>query len=163
MWQNFITLTISPLNLIVRAVVVYLFIIFLLRIAGKREIGQMGVSEFVAVLLISNAVQNSMNGGDNSLVGGMILALTLVVLGTIISTLTYRSKKIRRLVEGTPTLLVHKGKMLQANLKRERMNELELRMLLREQGFNTVENLSTVILEPNGTLSILKKEESIYP
>src|SRR3954471_22910725 len=92
-------------NLIVRAIVVYLAVLILLRISGKRQLGQMGATEFVAILLISNAVQNSMNGGDNSLTGGLILATVLVGLSALISYLTYRSRFFSTIFEGTPTLL----------------------------------------------------------
>src|SRR5581483_11784623 len=116
MWQNLIHLNVPALNLAVRAVIVYTSVLILLRISGKRQLGQMGASEFVTILLISNAVQNSMNGGDNSLLGGLILAAVLIVLSTVISILTYRSEIFSRLFEGTPTLLLHKGKIIRKNL-----------------------------------------------
>ena len=92
MWQNLMALNLTPANLIVRAGVVYIAVLILLRISGKRQMGQMGATEFVAILLISNAVQNAMNGGDNSLIGGLLLAVVLVGLSTLISFLTYRSR-----------------------------------------------------------------------
>src|SRR4051812_40732772 len=105
MWQNFIHIDLPVINLITRAVVVYLSVLILLRISGKRQLGQMGATEFVAILLISNAVQNAMNGGDNSLMGGLILAAVLIVLSTLISFLTYKSSVFSAIFEGTPTLL----------------------------------------------------------
>src|SRR3954465_8371521 len=111
------------LNLVVRAVVVYLSGLILLRISGKRQMGQMGATEFVAILLISNAVQNSMNGGDNSLIGGLILAAALVSLSALISYLTYRSRGFSAVFEGTPTLVIHKGRVIPRNLRSERMSE----------------------------------------
>lgn len=158
MWQNLVDISLTPTNLLVRALTVYFFIIVLLRIAGKREIGQMGTTEFVAILLISNAVQNSMNGGDNSLLGGMILALALVATSTFISILTFKYKLFRRLFEGTPTLLVHKGKIIYPNLKKERMNESELFRLLRKQGLHNVMEINSAILEADGFLSVTKNE-----
>src|SRR5579859_7472683 len=100
MWQNLTTLALPAPNLIVRALVVYLSVLILLRISGKRQIGQMGATEFVTVLLISNAVQNSMNGGDNSLSGGLLLAVVLVGLSMLIARLTYRSRIFSRIFEG---------------------------------------------------------------
>src|SRR3954470_17889269 len=102
-------LSLTPANLIVRAIVVYLAVLILLRISGKRQLGQMGATEFVAILLISNAVQNAMNGGDNSVIGGLLLAGVLVGLSALISYLTYRSRWFSSIFEGTPTLLIHKG------------------------------------------------------
>src|SRR3954470_21785304 len=98
-------LSLTPANLIVRAIVVYLAVILLLRISGKRQLGQMGATEFVAVLLISNAVQNSMNGGDNSLLGGLLLAAVLIGISSLITVLTFRSHRFRMIFEGTPSLL----------------------------------------------------------
>jgi uncharacterized membrane protein YcaP (DUF421 family) len=148
------TLSISPLDLILRAFVVYLVVVILLRISGKRQMGQMGATEFVAVLLISNAVQNSMNGGDNSLAGGIILAVVLIASSWLISFLTYKSLFFTRLFEGTPSLLVHKGKIIHKHLARELMRESELRTLLRKQGIHDLHDIETAILEADGTLSV---------
>ena len=156
MWQNLVDLSLSPVNLIVRAVVVYLAVLLLLRISGKRQMGQMGPTEFVAILLISNAVQNSMNGGDNSLLGGLLLAAVLVALSALISYLTYKSRVFSTIFEGTPTLLVHNGKLIHRHLARERMSESELRTLLRKQGVHNIGEVETAILESDGTFSVTK-------
>lgn len=148
----------APLNLVIRALVVYLAVLIMLRVSGKRQLGQMGATEFVAILLISNAVQNSMNGGDNSLSGGLLLALVLVGLSSLISYLTYRSRFFSAVFEGTPTLLIHKGKIIPKHLARERMTESELRTLLRKQGLHDLLEIDTAILEADGTLSVVKTE-----
>lgn len=148
----------TPLNLGVRALVVYVFVLLLIRLSGKRQLAQMSVTEFVAILLISNAVQNSMNGGDNSLAGGLLLSAILIATSTGISYLTYRWQLFRTIFEGTPTLLVHEGKMVHKNLQRERMSESELRSQLRQHGFKNLSELQTVILEADGHLSFQKSE-----
>lgn len=160
MWENLLHFEVGPWNLVIRGVVVYLSVILLLRISGKRQLGQMGATEFVAILLISNAVQNSMNGGDNSLSGGLLLAFVLIVTSTLISYLTYKKKIFSTIFEGTPTLLVHNGKILHKNLAKERLSEAELRTLLRKQGVHQVELIGTAVLEADGTMSVSKKEES---
>ena len=154
MWENLLTFNLSPLNLVIRAIVVYLSVLILLRISGKRQMGQMGATEFVAILLISNAVQNSMNGGDNSLSGGLLLAAVLIALSTLISYLTYRSQFFSGLFEGTPTLLVHKGKLIRKNMSLERMSDAELVTMIRKQGIHHFKEIETAILEADGTLSI---------
>ncbi|MGZ3695637.1 MAG: DUF421 domain-containing protein [Bdellovibrionota bacterium] len=156
MVSHWIHTEIPFLDLAVRAIVVYLTVLLLLRIAGKRQMGQMGATEFVAILLISNAVQNSMNGGDNSLAGGVVLAAVLIALSASISYLTYRSKFISMVFEGTPTLMVHNGKIIKENLHRERMTEDELNSLMRKQGVHSWHEIQTGILEPDGTLSVTK-------
>ncbi len=159
MWQNLTHLDISAVNLISRATIVYLSVLILLRISGKRQIGQMGATEFVAILLISNAVQNAMNGGDNSLSGGLLIAVVIIVLSTTISFLTFKSKFIKAVFEGTPTLLVHKGEVIKKNLAQERLDERELKVLMRKQGVHLLRDVEAAILESNGTLTIFRTNE----
>lgn len=154
--KDLFTLSVSPFDLILRGLAVYLIVLVLLRLAGKRQLGQMGATEFVAILLISNAVQNAMNGGDNSLVGGVLLAIVLVASSTMISYLTYKSRFFSAVFEGTPSLLVHKGKVLAKHLATERMSESELRTLLRKQGIHDLRDIETAILEADGTLSVTR-------
>jgi uncharacterized membrane protein YcaP (DUF421 family) len=160
MWDNLFSMDVSALNLIIRAVVVYFSVLLLLRSGGKRQIGQMGPTEFVAVLLISNAVQNAMNAGDNSLIGGIILAVTLVGLSCLISYLTFRFKSAEKLFEGVPTLIVHNGKRLEENMRKEQLTDSELRSLIRKQGVNGLTEIDTAILEPDGTLTIIKHNKT---
>src|SRR5260370_42671342 len=96
-------------HFLVRGSVVYLSVLLLLRLGGKRQVGQLGTGEFVAILLISNAVQNAMNGGDNSITGGLILAAVLIFLSVGIEFLTFRSKTWERWIQGRPLLLIHQG------------------------------------------------------
>src|SRR5436305_9632372 len=114
-------------SLVLRAIVVFCAVLLLLRIAGKRAIANMGMAEFVALLLISNAVQNAMNGGDNSLVGGIILASVLIVLASLFAYATYRSPKFEQLVQGRPTLLINRGKILHDHLAHEQLNVREFK------------------------------------
>lgn len=156
MWQNFIHLDVPALNLVVRATVVFLSVLLLLRLSGKRQVGQMGPTEFVAVLLISNAVQNAMNGGDNSLLGGLLLAGVLIALSILISFLTYRSRFCSRVFEGTPRLVVHNGKAIDEGLRKERLSHSELQTLLRKQGLHHLNEIKSAVLEADGTLSVVR-------
>jgi len=146
-------------ELILRAAVVYLSVLLLLRLAGKRHFSLMSPTEFVAILLISNAVQNSMNGGDNTLGGGLVLALTIIVISFTISWLTYRFRAARSVFEGTPTLLVHRGRAVTAHLRAEHISETELHALLREQGLHRIEELESAVLEADGHLSVIKRSD----
>src|SRR6266850_6447743 len=94
---------------ILRAVIVYLFLLVLLRLTGKRQVGQLAPFDLVLLLVLSNAVQNAMNGGDNSITAGIVAASTLVVANGIVSRLTYKNKTIERLIEGRPEILIHNG------------------------------------------------------
>lgn len=146
-------------HFIVRAVVVYVFVIILLRLGGKREIGQMGSGEFVAILLISNAVQNSMNGGDNSITGGMILSIVIIALSVLVAYLTYRSKRWERLIQGRPTILIRNGIFIEHNLRRELLSTYELRTILRRQGIHDISDVVVAILESNGSVSVTRQSD----
>src|SRR6266446_6180742 len=95
---------------IIRGLIVYGFLLVLLRLTGKRQIGQMSPFDLVLLLVLSNAVQNSMNGGDNTVLGGMILAATLVAFNATLGILTYRSRAVEKWIEGEPEILVFDGK-----------------------------------------------------
>src|SRR3954447_15283712 len=111
---------------VLRGVIIYVFLILLLRLTGKRQIGQMSPFDLVLLLILSNAVQNAMNGGDNSVIGGMISAVTLVGVNWLVGLVTYKSKTAERLVEGTPELLVHNGKVAEGALRRAKLTQREL-------------------------------------
>src|SRR5881409_1871571 len=99
---------------ILRGLIIYVFLVIILRVTGKRQVGQLAPFDLVLLLVLSNAVQNSMNGGDNSLVGGIISATTLVGLNLIVGYATYRSKKMEAFIEGRPQVLIHNGKLFEA-------------------------------------------------
>jgi uncharacterized membrane protein YcaP (DUF421 family) len=159
MWQNLTHFDIAPLNLAVRVTVIYLAVLIMLRISGKRQIGQMGATEFVSILLISNAVQNAMNGGDNSLAGGLLLAAVLIALSFSIAFLTYRSQVFSAIFEGTPRLVVHDGKVIHKALRRELLSNSELRILMRKQGVHNFSEIKSAVLEADGTLSIIRHSD----
>ncbi|MEO8657274.1 MAG: hypothetical protein ABI693_02330 [Bryobacteraceae bacterium] len=96
---------------VARGLIVYAFLLILLRITGKRQVGQLAPFDLVLLLVLSNAVQNSMTGGDNSLIGGLISATTLVVINYGIGIATFRSKKVEAIIEGRPEVLIHNGKL----------------------------------------------------
>ena len=149
MWNSLFSPSVSSLELMIRAVAVYGFILFLIRVSGKRQLGQLSAIEFVTILLISNAVQNAMNAGDNSLVGGMILSAVLVFLSTGIAILSFRHKRFRHWVEGTPTILIRRGEVIKPHLEKEK-----LVTLLRRQGVHKIHEVEIAILESDGSLSV---------
>jgi uncharacterized membrane protein YcaP (DUF421 family) len=146
-------------HLVIRAAVVYIAVLMLLRIAGKRQVGQLNMTQLVALLLISNAVQNSMNGGDNSITGGIVSALVLILLSFFFSFLTYHSKDWENFVQGSPTLLIHHGKLLRENLRRELMSIRELKVLLRKQGIHDLGEIEEAVLESDGFISVIRKSD----
>jgi uncharacterized membrane protein YcaP (DUF421 family) len=146
------------LALVVRAVVVYAFLLVALRVAGRRELAQMTSFDLILLLVISNAVQNSINAGDNSLTGGLISAVVLVGLNWLLGYATYRWRPMERLVEGKPLRIVSDGKVHLGAMRRELLTLSELRSALRKQGILRISDCRLVVLEPDGTLSIVKRD-----
>lgn len=144
---------------ILRGIVIYAFLIVLLRLTGKRQVGQMAPFDLVLLLVLSNAVQNAMNGGDNSVIGGMISAVTLVGLNWLVGLSTYKSKRIEAVVEGRPELLVHNGKLFPQALEKARLTHHELMNALREAGCSSMEDAHAVFLENDGTISVIPRKQ----
>lgn len=142
---------------IFRSVVIYLFILLAFRFTGKRQVGQLTPFDLVVLLILSNVVQNAVIGNDNSLGGGIIGAVTILALNWGVVEISYRFKSARRLMEGTPTLLIHNGKILYENLKRERITTEDLEAALRKCGIIDAEQARFAILEENGQISVVPK------
>jgi uncharacterized membrane protein YcaP (DUF421 family) len=147
----------SFLALIVRSLVVYAFLLVALRISGRRELGQMTSFDLVLLLVISNAVQNAINAGDNSLVGGIVSAVTLLLLNWAMGWASYRWHWAERIIQGRPMSIVSDGKVHLGAMRRELITLSELRSALRKQGVARITDCDAVILEPDGTLSVRRK------
>ena len=144
-------------ELILRSVVVYAFLLVLLRLTGKRQVGQLAPFDLVLLLVLSNAVQNSMNAGDNSLIGGLIAAATLVGLNFLVGFATYRNKTLEALIEGRPQVLIHNGKLFQDVMARAKLTHHELNAALRQTGCSCVEEVHSALLENNGAISVVPR------
>src|SRR6266550_1385728 len=144
-------------EIILRTAVVYVAVLFLLRVAGKRELGQMSPVDLVVILVIANAVQNAMTGGDNSLIGGIIAATTLVAVNTAFARIGHRVPYLQHLFESQPTPLVRRGKLIKRNLERENVEEDELLMAAREHGIEDMAGVESAYLERDGSISIIPK------
>jgi len=145
---------------IVRPILVYLFLIVILRVGGRRELAQMNAFDLVVLLMLANAVQNAIIGDDNSLVGGMVGGATLVLLNLGINWYLYRHPSLERRVEGEPTLLVKDGRLLHDNLRHELITKEELLSVIHRQGVDRFEACAEVILETSGTISVLERQPS---
>lgn len=142
-------------DVILRTAVVYLFILLALRLAGKREIGQMTIFDLVLLLLLSNAVQNAMVGQNSSLLGGILAAVTLVAFNVLLSRAREHWPRLNRVIEGTPTVLVLHGKVVDANLRRERVDEDLLEQAVREHGVADLSSVDMAVLEVDGSISVV--------
>jgi uncharacterized membrane protein YcaP (DUF421 family) len=150
-----LNLVIPIWSIVLRTAAVYLVILIGLRLAGKREIGQMTVFDLVVLLLLANAVQNAMVGPDTSLTGGVLAAVVLLALNTIVARLRLRWPRLRRLVEGTPTLLVLHGEAIPAHMRREGVDQETLEAALREHGVADLNDVEMAVLEIDGSISVV--------
>jgi len=145
---------------VLRGVVVYVFLLLILRVTGKRNTGQLAPFDLVLLLVLSNSVQNSMNGGDNSMVGGLISATTLIALHYAVSIMTFKSKKVEAWIEGTPRTLIHNGVLNEEVMRRELMTHHELAAALRAAGCTDMEHVRVATLENNGQITVALNRSS---
>ena len=143
---------------ILRGLIIYVFLVIILRLTGKRQVGQLAPFDLVLLLVLSNAVQNAMNGGDNSIVGGIISATTLIVANGIVSRVTFKSKAMERLIEGRPEILIHNGTLATDIMKREQLTHHELNAALRAAGVSCIEEVHYAILENTGAITVHPKK-----
>jgi uncharacterized membrane protein YcaP (DUF421 family) len=153
MWN----LSIHWWELIARGLFVYFFLILILRSTGKRQIGQMSPFDLVLLMVLSNAVQNSMTGGDNSITSGIILAVTLVLANWTVGKLTSSSKVMEELIEGDPQVLFHNGIVYEKVLKDAQVTRQELIAAVHKAGYADLDAIRAAILENDGTISVIPK------
>jgi uncharacterized membrane protein YcaP (DUF421 family) len=154
---------VPALQILIRCVVIYLFVLAGLRLTGKREIGQMTPFDLVLILLIANAVQNAMVGPDTSLAGGLVAAAALFVLNFLFGKFVQRSRPLASLVKGHATLLVNRGVLLDSHLQKEGISREDLMAALREHGVACLDDVRLAVLEVDGTISVLKNEDVTSP
>lgn len=139
---------------LLRPVIVYLALVVLLRIFGKRELAQLNPFDLVVLLSLSNTVQNAIIGDDNSITGGVIGALGLLGINWIVVRVLFRSRRLTRAFEGRPTVLVRNGQVDMKALRREMLSHEELLSVIHRQGFEGFHRVHRCELEPNGTFYV---------
>lgn len=153
MWST----TTPLLELIARGAIVYVFLLFLLRLGGKQQVGQLAPFDFVLLLVIGNSLENAMTGGDESITAGMLIASTLIALALLASWLTFKSRRMEKLMDGEPRIIVTDGKPNEEVMRKERLTMAELLTSLRETGCFALEDVRFAVLETTGHISVLKK------
>ncbi|MEI7664020.1 MAG: YetF domain-containing protein [Bacteroidota bacterium] len=146
------------LHIILSSVAVYIFIILAIRLFGKKELSQLSVFDLVFILLISNAVQNAMVLGDNTLYGGIAAALALFTVNYILKKLQLKFPKFGRLVQGDAIMLVYHGKMIPSHLRMAGITEEEVMQSVREHGVASVADVDLAVLEVDGNISVLSND-----
>jgi len=146
-------------EILIRTTTIYLLVLIGVRLSGKREVGQMTPFDLTLLLLLSNSVQNAMTGPDTSLVGGAVAAATLLVLNYLVAELSGFNRRFRRVLQGSPSLLVHDGEAITSHMAREHVSMDELLRALREHGISTVKDVALAVLEVDGSISCLKYDD----
>lgn len=141
-------------HFVFRGVVIYTLVIALMRISGKRAIGQFTPFDMILLILIGNAVQNGINGGDNSLTGAFIMAVTLIALNYLMALGSARSRRLRQLVEGEPRLLAENGRVDHMALRAELVSKEDFLTAMRDAGCEDVSRIKRAMLETNGHIRI---------
>jgi uncharacterized membrane protein YcaP (DUF421 family) len=142
---------------IIRPIVVYLFLVVVLRMAGRRELAQLNSFDLVVLMMLANTVQNATIGNDNSLIGGLIGVSALLLVNALVVRLLYMRPKLDELLEGGPTVLIENGRMIRRNLAQEAISEGQLMEAIRKQGLGSIEQVAQAVLETGGVISVVPR------
>jgi len=143
------------LDIVLRSVSVYVFMVIAIRFFGKKELSQLSTTDLVFLVLISNSVQNAMVGPNTSLLGGITAATVLFTLNYTLKIVMFRSKGIKNMIEGKPVILIYNGKVDVGNMHKESINMDELEEAVRQHGIESYKNVKLAILEVDGNISVI--------
>lgn len=158
LWSDMFHLGLPVLEKIFRPVVVYVFLVGALRLAGKRELAQLNPFDLVVLLTLSNTVQNAIIGDDNSVTGGIIGASTLLILNYFVVRFLYGRPRLDHLLEGDADVLIENGHIRTDRLRKESITVPELEAAAHKQGFSSLKEIERAVLEPGGTLTFIGKK-----
>ena len=159
MWTDMFALGLPVMEKVLRPIIVYVFLVVGLRLAGKRELAQLTPFDLVVLLTLSNTVQNAIIGEDSSLVGGLVGAVTLLAVNALMARLLFAHPGLVRVVEGEPTVLIERGRLDEAALRREQMTVKDLEEAARRQGLATLDGVERAVLEASGTVSFIERPQ----
>jgi uncharacterized membrane protein YcaP (DUF421 family) len=159
-WSDLLIPGVPWVEKVIRPLLVYAALLVLLRLFGKRQLAQLNPYDLVVLLTISNTVQNAIIGNDNSVLGGLVGALTLLVFNWFVVRFLYRHHEIDELIEGDSTVLVENGCVIQHALDKEVITVHELEAAAHKQGFESLKQVAKCILEPGGTLAMFGRKPS---
>ncbi|WP_454828297.1 DUF421 domain-containing protein [Pseudoxanthomonas wuyuanensis] len=143
---------------VLRAVAVYFILLALIRLSGKRTMGQFTAFDMLLLVLLGNAVQNALLGSDSSVAGGLLLAATLIALNWLVGLVSARNAKVETWVEGAPVLLARDGKVFKDVLRRELISKEDFEKAMRSAGCLEVADIRLAVLENNGHITLVSRE-----
>jgi uncharacterized membrane protein YcaP (DUF421 family) len=159
-WTDMFWLGLPMLEKVLRPWLVYIFMVVGLRLFGKRELAQINTFDLIVLLTLSNTLQNAIIGDDSSITGGVIGAISLLVLNYLVVRFLFRRAKLDRFLEGAPVLLIKDGKLLQRNLDHELITLAELTAAAHKQGLRNLDDVDRCVLETGGSLAFIAKDPS---
>jgi uncharacterized membrane protein YcaP (DUF421 family) len=145
------------MDIVVRAVVLYLFVLFVMRVIGRRELSSLGAVDLVLLIVLGDAIQQGLTQDDYSVTGAVIAISTIAAMQVLVSYVSFRSRRVRKVLEGHPIVVIQDGKLLEQNLRRQRITADELAEEMRMQSIASFEDVQWGILESNGSVSFVKK------
>jgi uncharacterized membrane protein YcaP (DUF421 family) len=148
------------MDIVLRALFLYVFVVLLMRVMGRRELSSMTPFDLVLLIVLGDSIQQGLTQDDYSVTGAVLAVGTIATLQVLTSYLSFRSSKARRVLEGEPIVLVERGEVVQKNLRRERMTEDEITEEMRQQDVSSLDQVEWAILENNGSISFIKKSSS---
>lgn len=150
-------------EIILRSIVVFGVLLVILRLSGKRDVGEMSPSDLLLLLLLSANVHTSLSGDDKSILGGLIGAVVLITTNYGLNYVAFKSKKFERHLKGHPEVIIHNGKPSLEIMKKHRLTEMQLKVALRKEGAEDFDQVRLAVLEPDGEISVFKKSSSLRP
>jgi uncharacterized membrane protein YcaP (DUF421 family) len=160
MWHDLFTIQSSWGERAIRAVLVYLFLLVAIRIFGRRELGQLTGFDIIVLLTLSNILQNSMIGNDNSVTGGVVGALFLLGANLSLAYLVFRNRKVEKAVEGEPKIIIHDGMLMPKAITCELLTDQDLLAAIHREGLESFDQVHLAIAEPNGMISVIPRKTS---
>lgn len=145
------------MDIVLRAIVLYAFVVFVMRVIGRRELSSMTPFDLVLLIVLGDAIQQGLTQDDYSITGALLAVATIASLQVFTSYLSFRSEKARKVLEGDPLVIVDHGEIVERNLTRERMTKEEIAEEARQQQIASLDEIEWAILEANGSISFIKK------
>ena len=143
------------LNIALKSIAVYVFIVAAIRVFGKKEFAQLSIIDLVFILLISNSVQNAMVGADSSLEGGLVAAFSLFLMNYVFKKISLFSKGFSKAIEGEPIMLIYQGEVKLGGLEKAQISVDQLNAVVREHGVESIELVNLAMFEVDGNISVL--------
>jgi uncharacterized membrane protein YcaP (DUF421 family) len=145
------------MDIVVRAIVAYVFIIFVLRIIGRRELSDLGPADVVLLVVMGDLVQNGVTQADDSVTGVFLAISTFALLTIAMSFMSFKSRRARLVIEGEPLILIENGELVEDSMRNERLDVDDIREEMRGQGIESIDSVKWCILESSGRMSFIKK------